>query len=184
MRKLTLQLTALLVLTALLTAATQASAMISTTVEAKLATSGEITIHGNSTIDGLEARMVRGAIDSPMNNTAFFYTIETGNGVGYVNGTEAKAYADNLDHLAKKKLGTVFGGQNEVGLTIEELRAAWTGGRTLLTDEHTGAAFQAFLGGSAGGSPTLAPLNAVLDRTWAARPRNLLSPAGKICPAV
>jgi len=33
----------------------------------------------------------------------------------------AKAYAGNLEHLAKKKLGTVFGGQNEVGLTIEQL---------------------------------------------------------------
>ena len=33
----------------------------------------------------------------------------------------AKAYTGNLDHLARKKLGTVFGGRNEVGLTIEEL---------------------------------------------------------------
>lgn len=33
----------------------------------------------------------------------------------------AKAYTTNLEHLAKKKLGTVFGGQNEVGLTIEQL---------------------------------------------------------------
>jgi phosphate transport system substrate-binding protein len=33
----------------------------------------------------------------------------------------AKAYAGNLEHLAKKKLGTVFGGQNEVGLTIDQL---------------------------------------------------------------
>ena len=33
----------------------------------------------------------------------------------------AKAYAGNLEHLAKKKLGTVFGGENEVGLTIEQL---------------------------------------------------------------
>jgi len=33
----------------------------------------------------------------------------------------AKAYSGNLEHLAKKKLGTVFGGQNEVGLTIEQL---------------------------------------------------------------
>ncbi len=33
----------------------------------------------------------------------------------------AKAYAGNLEHIAKKKLGTVFGGQNEVGLTIEQL---------------------------------------------------------------
>jgi hypothetical protein len=94
MRKLPLHLTALLVLTALLASATQASAMVSSTVDAKLATSGEITIHGNSTINGLEARMVRGAIDSPANNTAFFYTLGTGNGDGYVNGTEAKAYAD------------------------------------------------------------------------------------------
>jgi phosphate transport system substrate-binding protein len=33
----------------------------------------------------------------------------------------AKAYAGNLEHVARKKLGTVFGGQNEVGLTIEQL---------------------------------------------------------------
>lgn len=33
----------------------------------------------------------------------------------------AKAYTGNLEHVAKKKLGTVFGGKNEVGITIEEL---------------------------------------------------------------
>ncbi len=33
----------------------------------------------------------------------------------------AAAYTGNLDHVAKKKLGTVFGGKNEVGITIEEL---------------------------------------------------------------
>lgn len=33
----------------------------------------------------------------------------------------ARAYTLNLEHLAKKKLGTVFGGKNEVGLTIEQL---------------------------------------------------------------
>ena len=32
-----------------------------------------------------------------------------------------KAYTSNLEHLAKKKLGTVFGGVAEVGVTIEEL---------------------------------------------------------------
>jgi phosphate transport system substrate-binding protein len=32
-----------------------------------------------------------------------------------------KAYAMNLEHLNKKKVGTVFGGQSEVGLRIEEL---------------------------------------------------------------
>jgi phosphate transport system substrate-binding protein len=32
-----------------------------------------------------------------------------------------KAYAYNLDHLEKKQLGTKFGGQAQVGLTIEEL---------------------------------------------------------------
>ena len=68
------------------------------------------------------------------------------------------------------------------GLTIEELRAAWTGGRTLLTDENTAAAFQAFLGGSAGGSPTLAPSNAVLDRTWAARPALAVVPFEALDP--
>ena len=68
------------------------------------------------------------------------------------------------------------------GLTIEELRAAWTGGRTLLTDENTAAAFQALLGGSAGGSPTLAPLNAVLDRTWAARPALAVVPFEALDP--
>jgi phosphate transport system substrate-binding protein len=33
----------------------------------------------------------------------------------------AKAYTDNLEHLKKGKLGTVFGGTPEVGITIEEL---------------------------------------------------------------
>lgn len=33
----------------------------------------------------------------------------------------AKVYSMNLEHLAKKKLGTVFGGKSEVGLKIEEL---------------------------------------------------------------
>ena len=33
----------------------------------------------------------------------------------------AKAYAHNLDVLAKNQLGTKFGGKNKVGLTIEEL---------------------------------------------------------------
>lgn len=33
----------------------------------------------------------------------------------------ARAYTGNLEHLAKRKLGTVFGGQSEVGLTIDEL---------------------------------------------------------------
>ena len=32
-----------------------------------------------------------------------------------------KAYATNLVHLAKRKLGTVFGGVAEVGVTIDEL---------------------------------------------------------------
>ena len=32
-----------------------------------------------------------------------------------------KAYTTNLEHLAKRKLGTVFGGVAEVGVTIEEL---------------------------------------------------------------
>ncbi|WP_265947502.1 PstS family phosphate ABC transporter substrate-binding protein [Dechloromonas sp. A34] len=34
----------------------------------------------------------------------------------------AKAYTVNLEHIAKKKLGTVFGGTAEVGITIEELQ--------------------------------------------------------------
>jgi len=33
----------------------------------------------------------------------------------------AKVYSMNLEHLAKKKLGTVFGGKSEVGLKIEDL---------------------------------------------------------------
>jgi phosphate transport system substrate-binding protein len=33
----------------------------------------------------------------------------------------AKAYTTNLEHVAKRKLGTVFGGVAEVGVTIEEL---------------------------------------------------------------
>ena len=32
-----------------------------------------------------------------------------------------EAYAANLEHLNKKKVGTVFGGKSEVGLKIEEL---------------------------------------------------------------
>ncbi len=33
----------------------------------------------------------------------------------------ASAYTGNLEHVNKKKLGTVFGGHNEVGITIEDL---------------------------------------------------------------
>jgi len=33
----------------------------------------------------------------------------------------AKAYAYNTDHIGKKVLGTKFGGENKVGLTIEQL---------------------------------------------------------------
>lgn len=33
----------------------------------------------------------------------------------------AQAYTTNLEHLNKKKVGTVFNGQSEVGLKIEEL---------------------------------------------------------------
>jgi phosphate transport system substrate-binding protein len=32
-----------------------------------------------------------------------------------------KAYTANIEHLKKGKLGTVFGGSAEVGITIEEL---------------------------------------------------------------
>ena len=35
----------------------------------------------------------------------------------------AKAYTQALEHVNKGKKGTVFGGKNEVGLTIEELLA-------------------------------------------------------------
>ena len=35
----------------------------------------------------------------------------------------AKAYEANMEHLDRKKLGTVFGGEAEVGVTIEELIA-------------------------------------------------------------
>ncbi len=35
----------------------------------------------------------------------------------------AKAYATNLEHLSKGKKGTVFGGVNEIGITIESLQA-------------------------------------------------------------
>lgn len=31
------------------------------------------------------------------------------------------AYKANLDHIARKRTGTIFGGKNEVGLTVEEL---------------------------------------------------------------
>jgi len=33
----------------------------------------------------------------------------------------AAAYTGNIDHMNKKKIGTVFGGQNEIGITIEDL---------------------------------------------------------------
>jgi phosphate transport system substrate-binding protein len=33
----------------------------------------------------------------------------------------AKAYAYNLEHIQRKQLGTKFGGENKVGLTIEAL---------------------------------------------------------------
>jgi phosphate transport system substrate-binding protein len=33
----------------------------------------------------------------------------------------AKIYTGNLEHVAKKKVGTVFGGENEIGLKIEDL---------------------------------------------------------------
>ncbi len=33
----------------------------------------------------------------------------------------AAAYTGNLEHVNKKKFGTVFGGKNEIGITIEEL---------------------------------------------------------------
>ena len=33
----------------------------------------------------------------------------------------AKAYAYNLEHFAKRAKGTKFGGENKVGITIEEL---------------------------------------------------------------
>ena len=35
----------------------------------------------------------------------------------------AKAYTANIDHIAKKKLGTVFAGEESVGIKIEELLA-------------------------------------------------------------
>ena len=33
----------------------------------------------------------------------------------------ASAYTGNIEHMNKKKLGTVFGGHNEIGITIEDL---------------------------------------------------------------
>lgn len=33
----------------------------------------------------------------------------------------ASAYTGNIEHMNKKKLGTVFGGHNEIGITIDEL---------------------------------------------------------------
>lgn len=32
-----------------------------------------------------------------------------------------KVYKANLDHIARKRVGTIFGGKNEIGLTVEEL---------------------------------------------------------------
>lgn len=83
----------LLLLAAALVLPLPASAEISTSVDSSLATSGEVTVHGNSTITGWEAVTVRTALDSPSNHTGL-YLLGTGNGDGYVNGTEAKAYAD------------------------------------------------------------------------------------------
>ena len=33
----------------------------------------------------------------------------------------ARAYTGNIEHMNKKKIGTVFGGKNEIGITIEDL---------------------------------------------------------------
>ena len=33
----------------------------------------------------------------------------------------ASAYTGNIEHMNKKKIGTVFGGKNEIGITIEDL---------------------------------------------------------------
>jgi phosphate transport system substrate-binding protein len=33
----------------------------------------------------------------------------------------ASAYVGNVEHMKKKKLGTVFGGHNEIGITVEEV---------------------------------------------------------------
>jgi phosphate transport system substrate-binding protein len=33
----------------------------------------------------------------------------------------ASAYTGNVEHMKKKKLGTVFGGHNEIGITVEEV---------------------------------------------------------------
>ena len=93
MRNTALYRAALLLLAAALVLPLPASAEISTTVDSSLATSGEVTVRGNSTITGWEAVTVRTALDSPANHTGL-YLLGTGNGDGFVTGTEAKAYAD------------------------------------------------------------------------------------------
>jgi phosphate transport system substrate-binding protein len=65
----------------------------------------------------LEKPEVRKFVDFYMTNVA-----KLASEVKYVP-LPAKAYQANTEHLNKKKLGTVFGGHAEVGVTIEELIA-------------------------------------------------------------
>lgn len=105
MRGTALYRTVLLLLAAAIIMPLQASAEISTTVDSSLFSNGEINVIGNSTITGWEAVTVRTALDSPSNHTGL-YLLGTGNGDGYVNGTEAKAYADKA--IASGIMKTAF----------------------------------------------------------------------------
>lgn len=46
--------------------------------------------------------------------------VKIGREVKYVT-LPPQVYKANLDHIAKKRTGTIFGGRNEIGLTVEEL---------------------------------------------------------------
>lgn len=63
----------------------------------------------------LEKPEVRKMVEYYMTNAA-----KIAREVKYVE-LPAMVYKANLDHIARKRVGTIFGGKNEVGLTIEEL---------------------------------------------------------------
>jgi len=65
---------------------------MSTSASADLASSGKLTVNGTTMVDGWEANILRTAIDSPVNNPTFGL-LDTGNGDGQVNATEAYNYA-------------------------------------------------------------------------------------------
>lgn len=72
--------------------ATPVMADISASIEASLGKDGVLTVTGTSEVDDFEAKLVRLAIDSPL-NLPDFGLLGTGNGDGQVNATEVLAYA-------------------------------------------------------------------------------------------